>query len=141
MYMWANFNVSRFDSLSDGWVGTISRNFEKASFKLCVLCLSRTFAETNNRIIIRLKEFLKIHNLLSILIFQLFIAQKHIFLLYLWVKYSCLQLPTSNILFPSRTGSGRNCAALIKMQRSIRSFCLYSFHKYHRLYQIPVSIT
>ena len=47
--MCANFRVSRFDSLSDGWVGTISRSFVKASFKLCVLCLSRTLAEKHNK--------------------------------------------------------------------------------------------
>ena len=66
MYMCANFSVSRFDSLSDGWVGTISRSFMKASFKLCVLCLSRTFAEKHHKVKIWLdnKEFLRfIHHL------------------------------------------------------------------------------
>ena len=44
MYMCANFNVSRFDSLSEGFVGTIPRNFVNASLRLWVLCLSRTLA-------------------------------------------------------------------------------------------------
>ena len=48
MYMCANFNVSLLDNLSDGLVGTIWRSLENASFRLCVLCLSRTFAAKEN---------------------------------------------------------------------------------------------
>lgn len=44
MYLLASFRVWIFDSLSEGRVGTISRSFPKASFRLCVRCLSRTLA-------------------------------------------------------------------------------------------------
>ena len=58
MYMWANFNVSLLDSLSDGWVGTIPRSLENASFKLSVLCRSRLLA-VNYIAIVKLNFFLK----------------------------------------------------------------------------------
>ena len=45
MYICASFKVSLLDNLSEGWVGTMSRNFVKASLRLCVLSLSRLFAE------------------------------------------------------------------------------------------------
>ena len=48
MYMLASLRVSRFDNLSEGWVGTISRSLPNASFKLWVLCLSLTFAGTQD---------------------------------------------------------------------------------------------
>lgn len=46
MYLAANLRVWIFDSLSEGRVGMIFLSAAKASLRFCVLCLSRTLANT-----------------------------------------------------------------------------------------------